>query len=194
MTLVFIDCEASGPCIGMGELTEFGAVIYKTKKTFYGDMRMKTLFGKMLTMRYFLDWIQENCDSRPVFVSDNPAFDWQWINYWFHHTLGMNPFGWSARRIGDYYAGLKDNFQRSTDWKRLRVTKHDHHPVNDAMGNVEAFEAMQLKLKLKLEKQEKEKEAEEDLDKIFINPHPSDGGTGDYDTYNAEDYIIGRFA
>jgi hypothetical protein len=30
---------------------------------------------------------------------------------------------------------------RSTQgWKRLRVTPHDHNPVNDAMGNPEAFE------------------------------------------------------
>lgn len=28
------------------------------------------------------------------------------------------------------------------EWKRLRITKHDHHPVNDAMGNVEAFARM----------------------------------------------------
>jgi len=155
MTLVFVDCEASGPCPGMGELTEFGAVIYKTKKTFYGDMRMKTTFGRTLTMRYFLDWLQENCESRPVFVSDNPAFDWQWINYWFHHTLGMNPFGWSARRIGDYYAGLKGNFHRS------------------------AFEEMELQRekKLAIAKQSKL------IDDIFITTSPMDtvSGTEDYE-------------
>ena len=178
MTLVFVDCEASGPCIGKGELTEFGAVIYKTKKTFYGDMRLKTPYGKFVTMVYFAMWLEENCDSSPVFVSDNPAFDWQWINYWFHHTLGKNPFGWSARRIGDYYAGLKENFHRSTDWKRLRDTKHDHNPVNDAMGNEEAFEKMQEKL----EKTLKYKAEIKQFDEIFIEKHPMDptGGTADY--------------
>jgi len=178
MTLVFVDCEASGPCPGMGELTEFGAIIYKTKKTFYGDMRMKTIFGKTLTMRYFLDWLQENCESRPVFVSDNPAFDWQWINYWFHHTLGMNPFGWSARRIGDYYAGLKGNFHRSTDWKKFRITKHDHHPVNDAMGNVEAFEEIELQREKELAIANQSKL----IDEIFITTTPMDtvSGTGNY--------------
>ena len=179
MSLVFVDCEASGPCPGKGELTEFGAVIHKTKKTFHGDLRNKTPYGVTLTFKHFLDWIQENCDTRPVFVSDNPAFDWQWINFYFHHTLGMNPFGWSARRIGDYYAGLKGNFQRSTDWKRLRETKHDHHPVNDAMGNVEAFDKMQLILKKKLDLDEYPEI--EEIDKIFIKAVPLEtDGTEDY--------------
>jgi hypothetical protein len=176
MSLVFVDCEASGPCPGMGDLTEFGAVIHKTKKTFYGDLRGKTPFGIVLTFKHFLDFIQENCPTRPVFVSDNPAFDWQWINLYFHHTLGMNPFGWSARRIGDYYAGLKGNFNRSTDWKRLRVTKHDHHPVNDAMGNVEAFDKMELNRKTKANKEA----CKEEIDRIFIEKRPMTGGTGDY--------------
>ena len=174
MSLVFVDCEASGPCPGMGDLTEFGAVIYKTKKTFYGDLKGKTPFGIGLTFKHFLDWIQENCPTRPVFVSDNPAFDWQWINFYFHHTLGMNPFGWSARRIGDYYAGLKGDFHRSTDWKRLRKTKHDHHPVNDAMGNVEAFEAMELNYKI-----DQEKIKDEKIVKVVFE-EPTVGGVDDY--------------
>ena len=176
MTLVFVDCEFSGPCIGKGKLTEFGAVIYKTKKTFYGDMRNKTFFGKSLTMWYFLRFLRENCKTRPIFVSDNPAADWQWINYWFHHALGMNPFGWSARRIGDYYAGIKGNFMRSTDWKRLRKTKHDHNPVNDAMGNEEAFEEIEAKLAEKI----KEEELRKKFDDIFIERRPMTGGTADY--------------
>ena len=34
--LVFVDCEATGPCIGKGELTEFGAVAWRTRETFHG--------------------------------------------------------------------------------------------------------------------------------------------------------------
>ena len=151
MNLVFVDCEASGPCPGKGDLTEFGAVIYDNKKTFHGIMLHKTPYGKMLTMWDFMTFLRDNCTSRPIFVSDNPAFDWQWINYYFHHTLGTNPFGWSARRIGDYYAGLRGNFGRSTDWKKLRETKHDHNPVNDAMSNAEVVVKLQkMGLKIKL--------------------------------------------
>jgi len=144
MSLVFVDCEASGPCPGRGDLTEFGAVIHKSRKTFYGDLRGKTPYGIALTFLHFRRFLESNCESRPVFVSDNPAFDWQWINYYFHHIFGMNPFGWSARRIGDYYAGLQGDFHKSNNWKKFRKTKHDHNPVNDAMGNVEAFDRMQL--------------------------------------------------
>jgi hypothetical protein len=78
--------------------------------------------------------------GRPVFVSDNPAYDFQWINYGFHHTLGRNPFGHSGRRISDFYAGLTGRWENTQAWKKLRQTPHDHNPVNDALGNVEAFE------------------------------------------------------
>jgi hypothetical protein len=62
--------------------------------------------------------------------------------YGFHHTLGRNPFGYSARRIGDFAAGLKGDFYAKQDWKRLRITNHDHNPVNDAMGNAESFRSI----------------------------------------------------
>ena len=57
-------------------------------------------------------------------------------------TISNNPFGYSARRIGDFYAGLIGDFKDASSWKRLRITKHDHHPVHDAMGNLEAFERL----------------------------------------------------
>lgn len=94
------------------------------------------------TMVGFEKWLKGFTNGNPVFMSDNPAYDWQWINYYFHHTLERNPFGFSARRIGDFYAGLVGDFRRSNEWKKLRVTKHDHNPVNDAMGNCEAFARM----------------------------------------------------
>lgn len=155
-SLVFVDCEATGPCPGKGELTEFGAVVYPSRTTFHGvlyDTRPsvnpeinKELGGKHDPTDVFTrfdKWLVENTNGRPIFVSDNPAFDWQWINYMFHHTIGRNPFGHSARRISDFYAGLVGNFSNTQKWKRLRITKHDHNPVNDAMGNLEAFERLQ---------------------------------------------------
>jgi len=137
--LIFVDCEASGPCIGKGDLTEFGAVAYPSMDAFYGDMKEDHLF----VFSNFREWLVAVCKSQPIFVSDNPAFDFQWINYYFHHLLGHNPFGWSARRIGDYYAGLMGNFHETQQWKRLRITKHTHNPVDDAMGNAEAFKRIQ---------------------------------------------------
>lgn len=136
-TLIFVDCEAPFGCgsPAVGDMTEFGAVEYETRKTFHGHDCSKETFES------FRDWLVQ-FKGHPVFVSDNPAYDWQWINFYFWRHLGENPFGHSARRIGDFYAGLVGNFYRANEWKRLRVTKHDHNPVNDAMGNIEAFARM----------------------------------------------------
>lgn len=141
--LIFVDCEASGPCLGKGDLIEFGAVAYPSMKTFYGDLRnLKS--QRIKIFEDFDKWLKEICKGyQPIFVSDNPAFDFPWINYYFHHFLGKNPFGWSARRIGDYYAGLTNNWRNASRWKKLRITKHTHNPLDDAMGNAEAFKRIQ---------------------------------------------------
>lgn len=157
MALIFTDCEAYGGCPRTGQLTEFGAVEYETRKTFHGIVvpsrpspsnpaipEPVEEFNAEREIRIFSDfaaWLSQ-FKGRPVFVSDNPAFDWQWINDGFHRCLGKNPFGFSARRISDFYAGLCGNFYKTQDWKKYRKTPHDHNPVNDAMGNVEAFAAL----------------------------------------------------
>jgi hypothetical protein len=78
-----------------------------------------------------------------VMVSDNIAYDFMWIACLFDRADMDNPFGHSGRRISDYYAGLTGQFGNTQAWKRLRVTPHDHNPVHDAMGNVEAFQRIQ---------------------------------------------------
>ena len=152
-TLVFVDCEANGPCPGKGVLTEFGAVHYESRRQFHGVLYDTTfpadgpaipnisgiIYDQVAVFSSFERWLADVSPGKVTFVSDNPAFDWQWINHGFHHTIGRNPFGFSARRISDFYAGLVGDFNNSLAWKRLRVTPHDHNPVNDALGNVEAF-------------------------------------------------------
>jgi len=137
MTLIFVDCEGHGPAPGLNDETlfEFGAVEFKSRLTFYGGNTTKEMFES------FAAWLRQ-FKGRPIFVSDNPAYDWQFINYYFHKHLGYNPFGHSARRISDFYAGLVGDFYQTQEWKALRITPHDHNPVNDAMGNVEAFERL----------------------------------------------------
>jgi hypothetical protein len=89
----------------------------------------------------FLSWLQEvGGNERPVFVSDNVAYDWMWIAGMFDRANMVNPFGHSGRRISDFWAGLNNNWGETQSWKRFRITKHTHHPVDDAMGNVEAFQ------------------------------------------------------
>lgn len=138
--LIFVDCEGHGPAPKLNDeaLFEFGAVAYPSRATFHGVGATKETFSK------FADWIFRVCAPglRPLFVSDNPAYDWQFINYYFHLFLGRNPFGHSARRISDFYAGLVGDFTDTQSWKKFRITPHDHNPVNDAMGNLEAFERL----------------------------------------------------
>ena len=155
--LIFVDCEADGKSPSTGKMTEFGAVAYPSKATFHGVLAERKLskenpkfristgkiFDEKEVFEKFDAWLTEITNGeKPIFVSDNPAFDWQWINDGFWRTIGKNPFGHSARRIGDFYAGLVGDFTNASSWKKLRVTPHDHNPVNDAMGNLEAFERL----------------------------------------------------
>ena len=133
--LIFVDCEGYGPAPTLNDDNkfEFGAVDYKSKQSFYGQGGTKETFER------FHKWLGQ-FNGRIVFISDNPAYDWQFINYYFHKFLGGNPFGHSARRISDFYAGIRGDFFDSTSWKKWRITKHDHNPVHDALGNTEAFQ------------------------------------------------------
>jgi len=72
--------------------------------------------------------------------SDNPAFDWQWINTYLWLYTGGNPLGFSMRRIGDMYSGHMQDPYKSSAWKKLRDTKHTHDALDDAKGNAEALQ------------------------------------------------------
>lgn len=159
MSLIFVDVEALGTSPATGVMTEFGAVDYTTRYTFHGIIHdsepdpINPAIPRLIeggrhydedeVMLDFARWIKQVTDSgHPVFVSDNPAYDFQWINYYFDKTVGVNPFGYSGRRISDFYAGLTGKWKNTQHWKKYRVTNHDHNPVHDAMGNAEAFEAI----------------------------------------------------
>ena len=156
---ICVDVEADGPIPHEYSMVCFGAVAVTPEldRTFYGEVRpisdkwvpealaisgisreTHDMFDEPEeVMRAFAKWIEETADGRPIFISDNNGFDWQFINYYLHKYLGRNPFGFSSRRIGDLYAGMKmDPFAQ---WKHMRVTKHDHHPLNDCRGNAEAL-------------------------------------------------------
>jgi DNA polymerase III epsilon subunit-like protein len=168
-TLIVVDVESDGPIPNKYSMVCFGAVIVDDKldKTFYGQTKpISEIYNPealaisgfsreehenfeepLIVMTKFKQWIKDNIKGRPIFISDNPAYDWQFINYYFHYYLGDNPFGFSARRIGDLYAGMTKNGY--VKWKHLRKTRYDHHPVNDAKGNAEVILEMK-KLGLKI--------------------------------------------
>jgi len=163
MTEFVIDVEADGPCAGMYSMVSFGVVdINDHANTFYGKTsplqgalwlpEALAVSGHSRTehesfpdpeseMRRFDRWLTATypTDGYHKMWSDNPAFDWQFVNYYFHMFVGKNPFGFSARRIGDFYAGVKGDVKQQSKWKKLRDAKHTHNPVDDAMGNAQAL-------------------------------------------------------
>jgi hypothetical protein len=161
MSYVVVDAEADGPIPAEYSMVCFGAVRFDDTldKSFYGqtrpisdrfDAEALAISGfsreqhlafddPKVVMEKFAAWLDDQCRGRPIFVSDNVAFDWQFINYYFHRFLGHNPFGFSGRRIGDLYAGLVKDASKATEWKKYRVTAHTHNPVDDARGNAEAL-------------------------------------------------------
>jgi len=160
MSYVIVDVESDGPIPAQFSMVCFGAVIFDDlDQTFYGQTRpiSERFEAEALAvsgfsreqhlafddpkavMEAFAVWLEKHTTGRPVFVSDNPAYDWQFINYYFHVFLGRNPFGFSGRRIGDLYAGLVKDASKATEWKKYRVTAHTHNPVDDARGNAEAL-------------------------------------------------------
>ena len=171
MSFIIVDVESDGPIPAEFSMVCFGAVLFDEhlEQSFYGKTCpiSDRFVSKALAvsgfsreqhlafedpksvMESFAAWLDQHAKGRPVFVSDNVSFDWQFINYYFHRFLGRNPFGFSGRRIGDLYAGLAKDAYKATEWKKYRVTQHTHNPVDDARGNAEAlrkFKELGLKI------------------------------------------------
>lgn len=165
-----VDIESDGPIPGDYSMICFGAVLVETElnKTFYGQLQpiseqwipealqvsgfsreeMLSFAEPQQVMQDFADWLARESRGKPFFISDNNGFDWQFINWYFHHFLGHNPFGFSSTNLGSLYKGLeRDMF---TNFKHLRKTRHTHHPVDDARGNAEALLAIKEKYGLKI--------------------------------------------
>ncbi len=162
MTYVMVDVEADGPAPGDYSMIALGAIIVEEAldRSFYrrlkpvsdnwmpaalavsGFSREDTLGfdDAKSVMEAFAAWLADSVKGRPMFVSDNNGFDWQFVNWYFWHFTGGNPFGHSSTNLGSLYKGLvKDTSQ---NFKRLRKTRHTHNPVDDAKGNAEALLAM----------------------------------------------------
>ena len=96
----------------------------------------------------FRDWLSGVADGQARFISDNNGFDWQFVNWYFHHFLETNPFGFSSTNLGSLYKGVvRDTFK---NFKHLRKTRHTHHPVDDAKGNAEALIAIRDQFDLEI--------------------------------------------
>ncbi len=170
MSYIMVDIESDGPIPGDYSMICFGAVLVEPalSVTFYGELRpisdrwnsdalAVSGFSRGQTMafpdpgsvmRRFQEWLSTHSAGRPMFISDNNGFDWQFINWYFHHFTGANPFGFSSTNLGSLYKGIVRDTARN--FKSLRKTKHTHHPVDDAKGNAEALLTMRDEYGLKI--------------------------------------------
>lgn len=170
MSIIMVDIESDGPIPGDYSMISFGAVLVKEdlSKTFYGKIKpisdkwipealAVSGFSREETLQFeepekvmtdFANWLKEVDSSRPMFFSDNNGFDWQFINWYFIHFTGKNPFGFSSSNLRSLYKGMvNDTFK---NFKHLRKTKHTHNPVDDALGNAEALIYMKKEMGLKI--------------------------------------------
>lgn len=170
--LVSVDIEADGPCPGLYSMISLGAVIVEDglERRFYGEF--KPITNKWIpealdvsgftrvqcmdfpnaeeTLHKFKEWLAIECPNGCIFIADNPGFDFAFVNYYFINFFDKNPFGWSARRIGDLFCGvMKDGWYQ---WKKHRKTKHSHNALDDALGNAEAILYLRDELGVKLPK------------------------------------------
>lgn len=172
MSYIMVDIEADGPIPGDYSMVCFGAIVVEPAlaKTFYGQLKpisdswvpaaiQVAGFSRRQTLEFddpkevmqqFADWVRAVSQGRPMFIADTGGFDWQFINWYFHHFLGENPFGHSSLSLGSLYKGMVKDMYSS--FKHLRKTRHTHHPLDDARGNAEALLAIHEKhgLRIKL--------------------------------------------
>ena len=167
MTFFSVDVEADGPIPGPYSMLSIGVVAVRPglNDRFYAELRpisdrwvpealaVSGLDRDSLcrdgrdpaeAMGELRRFVTETSSGRAVFVSDNPGFDFAFVNHYLHSyppdgDEPVNPFGHSSRRIGDLWAGMIGDASASSDWKSMRVTAHTHNALDDAVGNAEAL-------------------------------------------------------
>jgi DNA polymerase III epsilon subunit-like protein len=170
MSYIMVDVESDGPIPGDYSMISFGALVVEPSltKTFYAQLqpisekwipeslhisgftREETLAFEepSAVIARFAAWIEAESSGRAFFISDNNGFDWQFINWYFHHFYGNNPFGHTSNNLGSLYKGIvKDTF---VNFKHLRKTAHTHNALDDAKGNAEALLQLKAEFGLKI--------------------------------------------
>lgn len=164
---ISVDIEASGPVAPDYSMLSLGAcLVDKPEVTFYVEFRpigdgavpaALDVAGHSLkefekagrnpadAMRLFRDWIRSVVDEAvPVFVGFNATFDWAFVNWYFHHFLGENPFGIGGLDIKSYYMGKVGVPWSDTRSSRIPDSLKDgspqtHNALEDAIRQAHLF-------------------------------------------------------
>lgn len=106
-----------------------------------------------VAMSKFIEWLQPFVLGRqPVFLGYNAAFDWQFINWYFNHFIGSNPFSYAPLDIKAYLMGAI-GMSKLADTSKSRIEsckipkqffptgfeKVSHHALQDAIEQADMF-------------------------------------------------------
>lgn len=165
---ISVDIETSGPIPGVCSLLSIGAcIIERPTERFYIEVRplnlhydpealavtgfnLQTQIERGIepkeAMKQFSHWVTSVTDAtnKPIFVGFNAAFDWSFINYYFHVYLGDNPFGFAALDIKALYMGATGCRWQETKSSRIdthfNIKNHGcHNALDDALYQAEMF-------------------------------------------------------
>jgi DNA polymerase III epsilon subunit-like protein len=168
---ISVDVETSGPYPGEYSLLAIGAcVVEDAGQTFYVELKpvngnateeALAIHGLSLAelkerglepaeaMRRFAAWLagQTPQGRQPVFVGFNAAFDWMFVNDYFHRFLGYNPFGHAALDIKSFYMGAAGVTWGETTMRHVgpRYLNHQHlthQALRDALDQGDIFHAV----------------------------------------------------
>ena len=169
---ISVDVEASGPIPGVYSMLSLGACLVeddtitfkKLLRPISDNFDPKAISVSKLSLRElqrsgedpqaamtaFRDWVSQCSSGRtPVFVGLNAAFDWAFVNHYFHVYLSSNPFGFAPLDVKAFFAGATGSkwmdARSSVMSRRLGATKlATHDALDDAIAQAELFRLTQV--------------------------------------------------
>lgn len=165
---ISVDIETSGPIPGDYSILSLGAcAVDNDEKTFYAELKplndnsvpealavtgftleelARDGVEPRVAMANFAVWLAKTVPSgaKPVFVGLNAPFDWSFVNYYFVHFGGANPFGHSALDIKALYMGATGCLWAQTTSAQMANRLHPkkkgtHNALDDALYQAELF-------------------------------------------------------
>ncbi len=168
---ISVDVETAGPDPGSYAMLSIGAcLVSDPDQSFYIELKptmmnateealrvsgfsLEELVSEGVppadAMQRFASWLEEVNQSgeKPVFVAFNAAFDWMFVNTYFHRYLGRNPFGHAALDIKAFFMGLTGSKWSETAMRNAGVwfgeeVHLSHNALHDARDQARLFQKM----------------------------------------------------